>query len=149
MNTTRTMRRLRRVLWILPTVNMGQFLGPASLLRRPTVQASILAILAVGIAVISRAPSANDTLIEKWEKPRKGGQETASGTSVAIMTSSGMTLSGAVKVADQKVGSGELKIGGTDGGRSCLADTDGTGCTCTQGNNGVLVSWIGSAAECP
>lgn len=121
-----------------------------SILRRPAVIASGLAILAVSTWLAVRSPTNNNTLIYEWQKSQKGGQDTGSGITVANMTSSGaLTLSGSLKVSDSKTGSGDIKVGGSDGGRTCLADSDGTGCTCTQGNNGVLTSWIGSVAECP
>ncbi|MBX4215407.1 hypothetical protein KW797_00430 [Candidatus Parcubacteria bacterium] len=75
--------------------------------------------------------------------------KTQDGRSRLVQTGSGAQVgSGHLLVDDQKTGSGELEIGGTDGGRACYADTDGTGYTYTDCNNGVCTDRTATAAEC-
>ena len=123
---------------------------PSFIERRPGATFLSLLILVAGVFFVLRAPTSNDTVVQKWERPLKGGTETESGATVAYMTSSGsLTMSGLLKVGDNRTGSGTIKVGGSDGGGACFADQDGTGCTCADYNNGTQILRSGAAAECP
>ncbi len=77
--------------------------------RNPGATFLSLIILASGVFFSVRAPAANNTLIQKWEKPLKGGLNAESGSVVATMTSSGtLTLSGGVVTRGQSNMSGVI-----------------------------------------
>lgn len=81
------------------------------------------------------------SVVQQW-----GG---SGGTLTGKMHSSGsLVLSGTSVVSHRVAGSGFMLIQGTDGGRVCVNDIDGTGCSCIAANNGVVQSWVGTGPEC-
>lgn len=101
--------------------------------------------LGVNFKIVRNTPNGqkaggSGSLVQQWA---------TSGSLIAKMNSSGsLVLSGTIVIGHRKAGSGYGLIRGTDGGRLCVNDIDGTGCTCFAGNNGVAQNWVGTAGEC-
>lgn len=123
---------------------------PPSISRRVAAAAAGLMIVSAGVVAVVRGKAQNDNILYQFERPLKGGNQSNSGATVGYVTSSGaLAMSGAGLFSDGKTGSGAVKIAGSDGGRVCVNDIDGTGCSCIAANNGVVQSWVGIGAECP
>lgn len=110
--------------------------------KNPITSAVVTVTLAAGVIYTLVAADNSGAVVRQIK--------TQDGRSVLTQTGSGaQTGSGNLKVADQKTGSGAIQVGGSDGGRVCVADIDGTGCSCISANDGTIQSWVGIGAECP
>lgn len=107
---------------------MGFLSRPPSIARRPAVAIASLLIIASGLFFVVRGVGQNNTIIQKFERPLKGGLASESGATVGYVTSSGaLALSGrTLKVSDQNAGTGRILVNSTLGGLICLPNTSGT-----------------------
>lgn len=78
--------------------------------------------------MVLRSTCSNDCIIEKFERPLKGGLDSASGATVGYVTSSGsLAFSGrTMTVSDGFTGTGRIILNSTQGGVFCMPNTSGT-----------------------